>query len=97
MMHLQFQSSTVAHASCIDSHVIFCYNGIFIIAFHLILDVIFKLSYAVVTLMGIHCNDGFIPPIIINSSYHELSLSFTVDIQTKFLLCERSTAMVDKN
>jgi len=47
--------------------------------------------------MGIHCNDGFIPPIIINSSYHELSLSFTVDIQTKFLLCERSTAMVDKN
>ena len=95
-MHFQFQSSTVTHASCIDSHVIFCYyNEIFKIVFHLILDVIFKLTYAVLTLMGIHCN-GF-PPTIINSSYHELSLSFTVDIQTKFLLCERSTAMVVKN
>lgn len=86
MMHLQFQSSTVAHASCLDSHVIFCYNEIFKIIFHLILDVIFKLSYTVLTLMGIHCNDGCF---FLSSSYHELSLSFTVDIQTKFLLCEK--------
>jgi hypothetical protein len=96
MMHLQFQSSTVAHASCIDSHVIFCYNEIFKIVFHLILDVIFKVSYAFLTVMGIHCNDGFFFTII-NSSYHELALPFTVHIQTKFLLCERSTAMVIKN
>jgi hypothetical protein len=72
---------------------------IFKIVFHLILDVIFKLSYAVLTVMGIHCNDLFIcsPPTIINSGYHEPSLSFTVDIQTKSLLYERSTAIVVKN
>ena len=60
-MRLHFQSSTVAHASCIDSHVIFCYNEIFTIVFHLILDVIFKLSYAVLTLLGIHCKYFFSP------------------------------------
>ena len=61
MMHLHFQSSTIAHASCIDSHVMFCYNEIFKIVFHLILDVIFKLPYAVLALLGIHCKYGSHP------------------------------------
>jgi hypothetical protein len=58
-MHLQFQSSTVAHASCIESHVVICYNEIFMKVTHLILDVIFKLSCVVLAIMGIHCNDSF--------------------------------------
>jgi len=63
MMHLHFQSSTVAHASCIDSHVIFGYSEVFKIVFRLILDVIFKLPYAILTLLGIHCKYGcMVPP-----------------------------------
>jgi hypothetical protein len=59
-MHLQFQSSAVACASCLGSRVVTCYNEIFKIVFHLILDVIFMLSYAVLAIMGIHCIDGFL-------------------------------------
>lgn len=60
MMHLQFQSSTVAHASCIESYVVICYNEISMKVSHLSLDVIFKLPYAVLAIMGIHCNDIFL-------------------------------------
>jgi hypothetical protein len=58
MMCLQFQSSAVACAYWLESDVVTCYNEIFKIIFHLILDVIFMLSYAVLSVMGIHCIGG---------------------------------------